>query len=111
MKLRGIDAIEIARATGIGYHQIQKAVKGVAMIRLRNGKQAKRPLPKHVGEAIAAHLGLTYAETFGRQSDLVLRRLILREIAKQAKQVKKDLDALYLTDNAILPETKVVCNG
>lgn len=72
IKLRGLDAKKIASAIGLGYHLVQKTIKG-----LRTGENARF--------LIADHLGLTRAEAFGPDSAEHLQRLIIVEIGKHSE--------------------------
>lgn len=86
LDLRGITAAQIAKETGLGYHSVQKNVRGVR-------KNAA------VREAIAVYLGLEYSDLWGPSSPRVLSKLIRREIERRAEGERARLRSLYLRRN------------
>jgi len=87
LALRGIRAVEIARATGLNYHSVQKCIQGL------------RPAP-HVMDAIAAHLGVPRSAIFGRGAKRGLTGLIEIEIEQHTIQERERLRQRFLLDNA-----------
>lgn len=72
LNVRGIRFQTIATATGIGYHTIQKTIRG-----LRGGAEAKA--------AIAQYLGLDPRKTWSRNNGRYLKPLIELEANRQVQ--------------------------
>ena len=90
IRLRGLTVKEVADQIGYDYHNVQKIVKLSTRIN-------DRPFTnREIESAVAAVFGLTHAECWGPQSDLVLRRLINKEIAIQATNAAHLLRQQYL---------------
>lgn len=87
MALRGIRAIEIARACQLNYHSVHKCIKG------------QRPAP-HVMKAIAEHLGLEVPQAFGPAARRSLTRLIAAEIERHTEAERERLRERFLLGNA-----------
>lgn len=85
LDLFGLNATQIAEATGLGYHSVQKNIKGV------------RANPS-VRKAIASYLGLPCQQVWGDDSFRVLGGLILDEIINQTEKERKRLLARYLSE-------------
>ena len=73
LKIKGISATDVAAGTGLGYHSVQKNIKG-----LRNNRVVR--------EAIARHLDLPYTHIFGSASGRHIRKLIQHAIKETASQ-------------------------
>lgn len=83
--LRNISAAQIARETRLGYHSVQKNIRGV------------RDTPV-VREAIADFLGLSRHQIWGENAPVLLRRLIKEEIDRKAETERKRLRKRYLPE-------------
>jgi hypothetical protein len=83
IKLRGVPVNVIAREERVGYHALQKTVKGV---------QKTRPMLR----VIARHLGLSAHALLGRNADTIITHLIEGEIEKHAEELRRELRRLYL---------------
>ena len=90
IRLRGLTIMEVANQIGYGYHNVQKIIKRSTRI---NGRPFTN---KDIELAVAAAFELTHEECWGPQSDLVLRRLINKEITAQAKDAAQKLRQQYL---------------
>jgi hypothetical protein len=73
LALKGITARQIEQATGLGYHAIQKTIKG-----LRKGRVAR--------QAIADYLGLPYTHVWGAAAARHLNKLMPKAIEDRAQQ-------------------------
>ncbi|MBT0664734.1 hypothetical protein KI809_10525 [Geobacter pelophilus] len=83
--LRNITCQQIANATGIGYHSIQKTVKGLRRcVRIR--------------AAIAEYLDLDHTKLWGRGSVLYLRAQIAIEAGRQAEKKRQEIIKKYAPD-------------
>lgn len=80
--LRRVSIPAMARSLGHGYHSVQKTIKGVRS-------------PRHVQDAVADYLGLTWSQAFGPGRSAHLRRLILAEISKAGRAKVRSLQAQY----------------
>ncbi len=78
IELRGLTIAEVARRIGCGYHITQKVIKRRAIRRRDGTTYIYRS--RRVREGVAAILGLSYEETWGRKSRVALRRAISHEI-------------------------------
>lgn len=98
--LRGISCQTIATGTGIGYHSVQKHVKGVRCnVRIR--------------EAIATFLGIEASLAWGRGSVLYLRKLIAAEANRVADEKAKTVREEFLkkySEGATLPAKRKAVN-
>lgn len=83
LDLRNITAAQIAKEIELGYHSVQKNIRGV-----RNNPPVR--------EAIALYLGLGYDELWGNDSPRILRRLIRQEINRKAEKERARLRTRYL---------------
>lgn len=87
LKLRGISDKDLADHISPGYHMVQKNIKGTYSTR-------------HVQEAIASYLRLTWGQAFGPASSNYLHQLILQEINKLGKHIgqrkEAELKAIYI---------------
>lgn len=88
ISLRKINIPAMAREIGHGYHSVQKTIKGVRR-------------PRHIQEAIAGHIGLTWEHAFGPGRSACLKRLILAEISKAGQAKVRSLHAQYLADQPL----------
>ena len=86
LELRGLTCQDLAIAIGLGYHCVQKTVKGH-----KHGVRTRA--------AIADYLGLDPIKTWGRGSVIYLRRMVAVEANKVADQkaakTKNDFLAKY----------------
>jgi len=87
VKLRGIPVIRIAREQRVGYHSLQKTVKGV---------RKSRPML----QALARHLGLSAHALLGPNADTIITHLIEIEIERHAEERRRELKKLYLSKEA-----------
>lgn len=83
IKLRGVPVNAIARERRVGYHALQKTVKGV---------QRSRPMLR----VIASHLGLSAHALLGPNADTILTHLIEKEIERHAEECRQELRMRYL---------------
>lgn len=100
IELRGMTVQDLATAIGLGYHCVQKTVKGH-----KHGVQTRN--------AIAAHLGLDPVKAWGRGYAIYLRRVVAIEANKVAQQKAEIARTEFLkkySDNATLPAKRKVCN-
>ncbi len=100
IELRGMTVQDLATAIHLGYHCVQKTVKG-----------HKRGVATRA--TIATHLGLDPVKTWGRGSVLYLRRLVAVE-ANRVAQVKADAARdnflKKYSDGATLPAQRKTVN-
>lgn len=97
LALRGIDCADIATATGLNYHTVQKVIKG------------HRATP-HARAAIAKYLDLDVAQFWGDAA--TLRLLIAQEIDRKAASERTRLRARFLRRaDTTLPKARAACNG
>jgi|SRR6185369_6478736 len=100
IKIRGLSCQAIADSTGIGFHSIQKNVKGVR----RN--QAIR-------EAIAKYLGLDPVKTWGHGSVVYLRKMVAvaanRAAEEKGQKARREFLEKY-SDDATLPAKRKAVN-
>ncbi|MFZ2948802.1 MAG: hypothetical protein WA003_04895 [Desulfuromonadaceae bacterium] len=100
IELRDMTVQDLANAIHLGYHCVQKTVKGH-----KRGVQTRA--------AIAGHLGLDPVKVWGRGSALYLRRLVAIEANKVAQQkaeiTRKKFIAKY-SDSATLPAKRKAVN-
>ena len=75
---------QLAKELGLGYHSVQKVVKGIF------NTPAIRKL-------IAEHFGVRYYQMWGDESSRTLRRLMTEEIDRHAKEERARLRALFLS--------------
>ena len=83
VKLRGIPVTNIAREQHVGYHALQKTVKGSS-------------ITKPMLQAIALHLGLSAHALLGQNSDTIITHLIEKEIETHTEERRRELRRLYL---------------
>ena len=83
LDLRGISCQEIATATGIGYHTVQKTIKGL--------RRCAR-----IRTIIALYLGLDQDKLWGRGAILYLRAQIAIEAGRQAEVRRQEILKKYL---------------
>jgi hypothetical protein len=81
--LVGLTAGQIAEATGLGYHSVQKNIRGVRV-------------NPDVREAISRYLGLSCQQLWAENPPIPLRRLIRQEINRKAEGERKRLQRRYL---------------
>lgn len=81
--LLNISAAKIAKATRLGYHSVQKNIRGV-----RNNSDVR--------DAIADYLGLSRHQIWGKNSSFFLHRLIEKEIDRKTESERKRLRKRYL---------------
>lgn len=86
--LRGITAAQIAEATGIGYHAIQKTILG----------QRKGQSPR---KAIADYLGVPVDEIWGVTSTRTIKHMILEEIDLRVDAERNLLRERYLATGTL----------
>lgn len=86
LSLRDLSVSQIANATGLGYHAIQKTIK----------QQRCRPETR---QAIAQFLGLPYDHLWGDCANEHLNRLIRQEIEKHTACHQQSLRATYLPED------------
>lgn len=97
LALRDIDCATIATALELGYHTVQKVIKGH-----RN--------TLHVREAIAGYLDVEVGVLWGDAA--TLRQLLAHEIDRKAASERTRLRARFLRrDVTTLPKARVACNG
>ena len=97
LALRDISCAEIATATSLNYHVVQKVIKG-------------HRRPAHVRAAIAAFLGIDVALFWGTDADI--RLLIAQEIDRKAASERTRLRARFLRrDMTTIPKARGACNG
>ena len=87
IRLRGLTIKAVADDTGLGYHSVQKNVKG---IRDTYGVQ----------EAIARSLNLDVNQAFGSGSDRYLKEHIKTAIKHRTEQHRVELSEQYLRNAA-----------
>ena len=87
IKLRGIPVTHIAREQHVGYHSLQKTVKG---------SQVTIPML----QALALHLGLSAHALLGPNAGTIITHLIEKEIEKHAEERRQELKNLYLKKEA-----------
>ncbi|MDD5044828.1 MAG: hypothetical protein PHG51_04705 [Candidatus Omnitrophica bacterium] len=76
IKLKGITAVQISEATGLGYHCVDKTLKG-----LRKG---------HVPRTkIASYLDIPYEQVWGSRSSKYIFKLIEKEIQHSADSARE----------------------
>ena len=96
MDLCGITCTDIAAGTRLGYHSVQKVVKG------------HRRAPK-IRAAIAYYLGLDPDKLWGRGAAMYLRARIAVEAARQAEAKRLEILSKYIPDGAnIAPKRRAV---
>lgn len=78
LDLRGLTAQAIALAIGIGYHTVQKTIKG------------HRRCPR-IRIAIATYLGLDAEKLWGRGSVLYIRKAVAEEASRQAETKRREI--------------------
>ncbi|WP_277058756.1 hypothetical protein [Trichlorobacter lovleyi] len=83
IELRKTSCQEISNAVGLGYHSVQKVVKGV-----------RRPLI--VRKAVAEYLGLDPVKTWGRGAAMYLRHMIAVEANRMADEKAEQARAEFL---------------
>lgn len=71
LKLKGITAVQISEDTGLGYHCVDKTLKGLRRGRVPRGK-------------IAEYLGIPYEHIWGALASRYLLKLIEKEIQHNA---------------------------
>jgi plasmid maintenance system antidote protein VapI len=97
LALRDIDCAAIATALGLGYHTVQKVIKG------------HRQTPS-ARAAIAEYLGLDAAVLWGDAA--TLRQLLAQEIDRKAASERTRLRARFLRrDVTTIPKARGACNG
>lgn len=96
IKLRKLDCRDIATASGLGYHSIQKTVNG------------ERRSVK-IREAIATYLQIDSSKAFGRGSAMYLRHQLALEANKQAEIHRQELLKKYC-DAPTLPAKRAAVN-
>ena len=90
IRLRGLTVREVAARTGYGYHNVQKIIK-------RSTRVNDRPFTNvEIETAIAGIFGLTHKQCWGPQSDMILRRMINKEITTQVNKAASQLRQQYL---------------
>jgi hypothetical protein len=90
IRLRGLTVKDVADRIGGGYHNVQKIVK-------RSTRVNDRPFTNiEIETAVAGLFGLTHEQCWGSQSDMILRRLIKKEITAQANRTANQLRQHYL---------------
>ena len=82
-KLRGIPITQIAREQHVGYHSLQKTVKGT-----------RKTTPMLL--ALARYLGLSEHALLGQNSDTIITHLIEKEIETHTKKRHQELRRIYL---------------
>lgn len=100
LELRGMTIQDLATAISLGYHCVQKTVKG-----------HKRGIKTRA--AIANHLGIDPERTWGRGAVLYLRRLVAIEANKVAQQKAEKTRIEFLkkyADAATLPANRKAVN-
>ncbi len=100
IELRGMTVQDLATAIQLGYHCVQKTVKGH-----KRGVQTRA--------AIAGYLGLDPVKVWGRGSVLYLRRLVAVEANKVAQQKAETTRTEFLkkyADCATLPAKRKAVN-
>ncbi len=100
IQLRSMTMQDLATAINLGYHCVQKTVKG-----------QKRGVATRA--AIAKHLGIDASRTWGRGSVLYLRKLVAieanRVAAEKAEKARADFLKKY-SDSATLPAQRRAVN-
>lgn len=97
LALRGIDCAAIAAGTELGYHTVQKVIKG-------------HRSTLHVRESIAGYLGVEVDVLWGDAA--TLRQLLAQEIDRKAASERTRLRARFLRrDVTTLSKARVACNG
>lgn len=99
LRLRGLTIKQIADEIGQGYHITQKVIKRSTYKRSDGSVAVRSSLPVETGVAIL--LGLSHEETWGDKSDVVLTKLIQKEIKKQAQQQEHKMRKQWLTHTTI----------
>lgn len=94
---RGITVTDLVPILGIGFHTLQKVIKGV------------RSTP-YVQAAIAEYLGLTATQAFGPSRSRYLRPLIEGEINRHRAEYERKLKAKFLNNSTVPARCKTV-NG
>jgi hypothetical protein len=90
IRLRGLTIKEVADQIGSGYHNVQKIIK-------RSTRINARPFTNtEIETAVAGLFGLTHEQCWGQQSDMILRRLIKKEITAQANKAANQLRQQFL---------------
>jgi hypothetical protein len=90
IRLRGLTIKEVADQIGSGYHNVQKIIK-------RSTRINARPFTNtEIETAVAGLFGLTHEQCWGPQSDMILRRLIKKEITAQANRAASQLRQQFL---------------
>jgi len=87
LRLKKITLRQIAHVSGVGYHSLQKVVKGV------------RKTPS-VRRAIASYLNVTPEALWGPKSHTVIYYLMEKEIEHQACDKREELKNGYLRNRA-----------
>ena len=100
IELRGMTVQDLATAIGLGYHCVQKTVKGH-----KHGVVTRN--------AIAAYLGLDPVKAWGRGYAIYLRRMVAIEANlvadKRAEATRTEFLKKY-SDSATLPAKRKICN-
>jgi len=105
---RGYSLKNVAAGIGVGYHLLQKVVKHAPVHRSRSGARYET---RHVREKVARWLNLPYDLVWGPESEKFLRKMIAKEIRRQAERtaaegINRKLRELGLLDTE--PESEAV---
>ena len=84
LKIKGVTIRQISRATGAGYHSLQKTTK--------NLRQSKR-----MQKVLASYLGVDPALLFGPRRVRIVHTMMEREIEKRSVELRDELRARYLS--------------
>ncbi len=87
LKLKKVTVRQIAHASGVGYHSLQKVVKGV------------RQTPS-IRQTVASYFNVTPDAFWGPKSHAVIKYLMEQEIEHQASGRRDELRNLYLRNKA-----------
>jgi len=85
IKAKGLTKRDLSRELGVGYHSLQKMLKGNWKYTTKSG-EVRFAECRHIRQRVADWLGYPYELIWGPNSDLFLNRLITEEIDRQADQ-------------------------
>lgn len=87
LKAKGLNKCQVARELGLGYHSVQKTIKGVSYTTKRG--ELKFRECRHIREKFASWLGYTYEFIWGPSADVFLKKLIREEIDRRIERRAK----------------------
>ena len=97
LKIYGVNNADIGRQLGFSRSYVQKIVIGLTYKTTQGPKKYRN---KKIENALAASLGLTYDQLWGKNSDQYLRKAIEQVLEKQMLSYSVSQDAQQVNVNA-----------